>query len=363
MFRILAINPGSATTKIGIFEDGREAHAIILSHDLGELAGFARVSDQYEYRLSAIRNALASHGCNPDGFHAVVARGGMLGPVESGAYQVNDLMIETLRGAVKEHASNLGAALAQELAGKSGAMALVYDAVTVDEMWDFARVTGIPGIERPSIGHVLNSRAVAREWADAQGLSYHQSRLIVAHLGGGITLSLHMEGRLVDMISDDEGSFSPERSGAIPGRQMIRHIFSGGLGEREALDTLQGTQAGLWGLTGTGDTREIEDRIASGDRKAAFYFEAMAFHVSGRIGQLAAEAAGKVDQIILTGGTAHSRRFTDWIGERVSFIAPVTVIPGERELQALAAGALRVLEGKEAARVYLPSPRRPLEAG
>ena len=360
MMRILAINPGSTTTKIGVFEDERELFAATIDHDMRELAGCGRILDQFALRREAILSVLREKGQDPSAFDGVVGRGGMLGPVKAGAYRVNEAMKDVLSRASKEHASNLGAFLASDIAALSGAPAWIYDGVSVDEMQPFARVTGIPGIERPSIGHALNMRAVAREWASGQGRAYEQVRVIVAHLGGGITLSLHLEGRMEDMISDDEGPFSPERAAAVPGRQIIRKIFGEGLDETGARNALQGRAAGLWGLLGTADTREVERRIDAGDREAAFYYKAMAFQVGKCIGQLAAEAYGRVDQILLTGGTAHSLRFTGWIKEQVAFIAPVTVLPGERELQALSLGALRVLQGREAAMEDVRQPRSPL---
>lgn len=358
--RILAINPGSTTTKIGVFDGEREVFSMTIDHDVLELSECGRILDQFSYRRDAILSALGDRGEDPAAFDGVVGRGGMLGPLEAGAYLVNDAMKDVLTRAAKEHASNLGAFLASDLAARSGAPAWIYDGVSVDEMSPYARVTGIPGIERPSIGHALNMRAVAREWASGQGRSYDEVRVIVAHLGGGITLSLHVDGRMVDMISDDEGPFSPERSGGVPGRQLIKKIFGEGLDETRARDALQGKTSGLWGLLGTADTREVERRMDAGDREAAFYYQAMAFQVSKYIGQLAAEAEGRVDRILLTGGTAHSARFTGWVRDRVGFIAPVDVFPGERELQALALGALRVLEGKESAREYAHRQRKPL---
>lgn len=360
MTRILAINPGSTTTKIGVFEDERELYSITLDHDLRELAACGRILDQFNYRRDAILAALNEKGFAPGAFDGVVGRGGMLGPLKAGAYRINEAMKDVLVRASKEHASNLGAFLASDIAALSGAPAWIYDGVSVDEMWPFARVTGIPGIERPSIGHALNMRAVAREWAAGQGRSYEAVRVIVAHLGGGITLSLHLEGRMVDMISDDEGPFSPERAGAVPCRMLIKRIYGEALDEKQARDALQGKAAGLWGLIGTADTREVERRIDAGDREAAFYYEAMAFQVAKYIGQLAVEAEGRVDQILLTGGTAHSERFTGWIGNRVGFLAPVSVLAGERELKALALGALRVLRGEERAMEYAHQPRSPL---
>lgn len=352
MFRILAINPGSSSTKISLYDDKTNTLTLNIHHAEQDIEALSNFDEQFEYRKAAILKALSDRGVKLDSISAVVGRGGIMNPVQSGAYRVNEAMKEDLKHNPKYHASNLGASLADDLADKAGAPAYVYDPVSVDEMWELARITGVPGIERPSIGHVLNMRAVAREWAEENHKPYEQATLIVAHLGSGITLSLHLNGRMVDLISDDEGPFGPERSGLIPARKLIQHLYAHKMDRKQAIDALQGKGAGLYGLLGTSSTIEVETRIAEGDRKALLCYESMAFHVAQAIGQLSTEVSGKVDRTILTGGTAYSSLFTGWVKERVSFIAPVEVMPGEREMEAMATGILRVLQGKDTAKTY-----------
>jgi butyrate kinase len=360
MFRILAINPGSSSTKISVFDDQLNVLAVNLNHKESELESLHNFAERFDYRKNAILKALADQDIRLDSICAVVGRGGVMSPVQSGAYRVNDEMKMDLQNCPKYHASNLGALLADDLASRAEAEAFVFDPVSVDEMWDLARLTGLPGVERTSIGHVLNMRAVAKEWSEEHGKSYGEATIIVAHLGSGITVSLHHKGRIVDMISDDEGPFGPERAGLIPARKLVQYIYDHEMDRAQAFDALQGKGAGLYGLLDTANTIEVEEKIAGGDQKAMLCYEAMAFNVAKSIGQLATEVFGIVDQIILTGGTAYSPMFTDWVKERVSFIANVEIMPGEREMEAMARGVLRVLEGKDAARIYIHRERPPL---
>lgn len=360
MHRILAINPGSSSTKVAVFEDENNLMTVNIQHPAEDLAAYPGFRPQLEYRKNTIRKTLSDHEIQLTSLNAVVGRGGLMNPVESGAYHVTTEMKEDLEECPKYNASNLGAWLADDLAMEANVNAYVYDPVSVDEMWDLSRLTGLPGVERASIGHVLNMKAVAKQWAQTNHKPYEEATLIVAHLGGGITLSLHKNGKLVDMISDDEGPFGPERSGMIPARKLIGFIFSRGLSRQEAFDALQGKGAGLHGMLGTPNTIEVEARIAAGDENARLCYEAMAFNVAKYIGQLATEVSGKVDRIILTGGTAYSPQFTGWVKDRVSFIAPVEIMPGERELEAMAIGVLRVLQGKDNAKTYIRMERPPL---
>lgn len=360
MFRILAINPGSSSTKVAVYDDELPIFSVNLVHSKEDLALFKKTEEQFEFRKNAILKILAEHNIGICSVCAVVGRGGILNPVESGAYRINDKMLKTLYECPKENASRLGAFLAAEIAKTACVPAYIFDSVAVDEMWDLTRLTGLPGVERSSIGHALNMKAVARNWAKINGKSFEQLTLIVAHLGGGITLSLHHHGRMVDMISDDEGPFGPERSGMIPARKLIDLIFSKSMTRQEAFDCLQGTGTGLHGMLGTADTIEVESRIAAGDRQARLCYESMAFNVAKHIGLLATEVSGQVDQIILTGGTAYSPQFTKWITDRVSFIAPVDIQPGDRELEAMALGILKVLRGEEQPKTYTHAERPPL---
>jgi butyrate kinase len=360
MLRILAVNPGSSSTKISVFDNHNVVMSTNLNHKESELESLHNFEDHFNYRKSAILKELANRGILLESVSAVVGRGGLMRPVESGAYRVNEEMKTDLRNCLKYHASNLGAALADDLASRANGQAFVYDPVSVDEMWDIARLTGLPGVERASVGHVLNMRSVARQWADENNKSYANATLIIAHLGSGITVSLHHNGRIVDMISDDEGPFGPDRAGLIPARKFIQYIYDHKMDRVQASDTLQGKGAGLYGLMGTANTIEVEKKIANGDKKALLCYESMAFNVAKSIGQLATEVSGKVDRIILTGGTAYSTMFTGWVKDRVSFIAGVETMPGEREMEAMAAGVLRVLQGKDQAKTYHPHEKPPL---
>jgi butyrate kinase len=360
MFRILAVNPGSSSTKVSVFDNQIVVMDTNLIHKQSELENLHSFEDHFDYRKSVILKELANQGILLDNISAVVGRGGLMRPVESGAYRVNEEMKIDLQNCPKYHASNLGASLADDLANRANAQAFVYDPVSVDEMWDMARLTGLPGVERVSIGHVLNMRSVARQWSDDNNKPYENATLIIAHLGSGITVSLHHNGRIVDMISDDEGSYGPDRVGLIPARKFIQYIYDRKMDREQAFEALQGKGAGLYGLLGTANTIEVETKIGNGDKNALLCYESMAFNVAKSIGQLATEVSGKVDRIILTGGTAHSTMFTGWVKGRVSFIAGVETMPGEREMEAMATGVLRVLQGKEKAKTYNPKKRPPL---
>jgi butyrate kinase len=360
MFRILAINPGSSSTKISVFDDQDNLITMNLNHKESELETLHHFDEHFEYRKNAIHKALKDQGILIETISAVVGRGGLMKPVQSGAYRVNEAMKTDLRNCPKYHASNLGAWLADDLADRAGALSFVYDPVSVDEMWDLTRLTGLPGVERSSVGHALNMHAVARQWSLENDKPYEKATLIVAHLGSGITVSLHHNGRIVDMISDDEGPFGPERAGLIPARKLIQYIYDHGMTRVQAFDALQGKGAGLYGLLGTANTIEVERKITAGDQKALLCYESMAMNVAKSIGQLATEVSGQVDRILLTGGTAHSQMFTVWVKDRVSFIADVEIIPGEREMEAMAIGVLRVLQKKDTAKTYSRDERPPL---
>lgn len=360
MFRILVINPGSSSTKISVFDNQTNVIKVNLNHEEAEMETLHHFDEHFEYRKNAILKELTNQGILLDSICAVVGRGGLMKPVQGGAYRVNDKMKADLQNSPKYHASNLGATLADYLAKKADAEAFVFNPVSVDEMWTLARLTGLPGVERSSVGHVLNMRAVAGKWSQRNNKPYEKSTIIVAHLGSGITVSLHHQGRLVDMISDDEGSFGPERAGLIPARKLIGYIFDQEMNRHQAFEAMQGKGAGLYGLLGTANTMDLEEKIASGDQKALLCYESMAFNVAKSIGQLATEVNGKVDQIILTGGTAYSPMFTGWVKDRVSFIANVEIMPGEQEMEAMAEGVLRVLQKKETAKIYDGHERPPL---
>ncbi|MCR4402280.1 MAG: butyrate kinase [Firmicutes bacterium] len=353
-FRILVINPGSTSTKIAVYVDEHMLFQETVSHESAELAKIGGVSKQYQMRLDAILGALGKHGESVTDFDAVVGRGGLLKPVESGVYEVNEEMVRDLTGAGSvPHASNLGAPLAREIAARARARAFIADPVVVDELWDVARLSGLPEIPRRSVFHALNHKAVARQAARDLGMRYEDLNLVVAHLGGGITVGAHLKGRVVDVSNglDGEGPFTPERAGAVPALGVVDLCFSGKYSEDQVMRKLVGA-GGLVAYLGTSDASEVERRIGAGDERAEIIFEAMAYQVAKEIGAYAAVLSGDVDAIILTGGLAHSRRMVEWIRDRVSFIAPVMVYPGENEMQALAQACLRVLRGEEEAKVY-----------
>ncbi len=351
-FRILVINPGSTSTKIAVYLDDDVVFQETISHDSGELAKFGGVLDQYQLRLDAILQALERHGEPLGALRAVIGRGGLLKPVEGGVYEVNDEMVHDLiDGRSVPHASNLGAPLAREIAVRAGpgVRAYIADPIVVDEMWPVARLSGLPDIPRRSIFHALNQKAVARQAAKDMGSRYEDVNLVVAHLGGGITVGAHLKGRVVDVSNglDGEGPFTPERAGALPALGVVGLCFSGKYGEDDMMKKLVGG-GGLVAHLGTSDAVEVERRIDAGDEHARLVYEAMAYQVAKEIGAYAAVLSGDIDAIVLTGGLAHSRRLVGWISDRVDYIAPVMVYPGENEMQALAGACLRVLRGEEA---------------
>ena len=351
-YKILAINPGSTSTKLALYEHDRRILDHSLNHPSEELSKFDRIIDQYEYRKDEIIKCLQDKGVNLEELSAVVGRGGMLPPVEAGAYKINEEMLNRLKtNPVIEHASNLGAPIAYEIAKPYGILCYIYDPVTVDQLEDIARITGIPEVKRVSFNHVLNSRATAIKAAEKFDRKYEDMRLIVAHIGGGISICIHNHGRIIDMLADDEGPFAPERAGRIPGKELINICFSGKYDKKEVTRKMRGN-AGLKAHLGTHDAREVEKMIEEGDKNAGLIYEAMAYQISKGIGEMATVVKGKVDVIILTGGIAYSKMMTDMRKERVEFIAPVEIMAGENEMESLAFGTLRVLKGEEVAREY-----------
>jgi len=351
-YKILSINPGSTSTKIAIYENEQEVFCKTLSHPAEEIERYNNVAEQFNMRKEVILSFLKDNGYNINELSAVVGRGGMVPSVKSGAYIVNDKMIDRLRNnPIMEHASNLGALIAHEIASNVNIPSYIYDSVRVDELSDIARISGMPDIPRTSSSHVLNSRATAMKVANKYDKKYADMNFIVAHLGGGISLSVHEKGQIVDIISDDEGPFSPERAGRVPCRDLIDACYSGRFDKDTMKKKLRGN-GGLKAYLNTVDAREVERMIENGDEKAKLVYEAMAYQIAKGIGELATVVKGKVDVIIITGGIAYSNMITTWIKERVEFIAPVEIMPGENEMEALALGILRVLKGEEDAKVY-----------
>lgn len=355
-FLVLAINPGSTTTKIGVFDGDNCILEKKVEHKAEDLVRFDKATDQYEYRLQLIRQELAHAGIEMGKLSAVVGRGGLLKPLPGGTFRVNEQMVDDLLNRpAADHASNLGAIIAYHLGRDLGIPAFIVDPVVVDEYEDVARISGHPALERQSRSHALNMKAVAHKVACDLGRSYPEVRLVIAHLGSGFSVSVHINGRMVDTTNaNDEGPFSIERAGDLPVTQLVSFIgekFQQGLTVRQ-LQNMLTKESGLYAYLGTKDLREAERRASSGDAQADLVLQAMAYQVAKGIGAMATVAEGKLDRIVLTGGVAHSKRVTEDIKKRVQFIAPVVVVPGEEELPALAQGALRVLKGEEEAKEY-----------
>lgn len=352
-YRILAINPGSTSTKIAFFIDAQPVFVETVRHSIEDLKKFAKITDQYDYRRQLIMLALKNNAVEIDELDAVVGRGGLIKPLSSGTYQVNDAMCDDLRiGVQGEHASNLGGLLARGIADIVGIPSFIVDPVCVDELDDIARITGLPEISRRSLVHALNLRAAALRAAAELGKPVSSTNLVLVHLGGGISLAASRGGRMVDISNpNDEGPFSPERAGGLPMQDFMKMCMSGKYSVSQLKKKLVGS-AGLVAHLGTSDGREILHRINEGDAKAELVMKAMAYNIAKQAGALAAVLYGKVDAVVLTGGLAHSVYLTSLIGERVKWIAKVMLFPGEDEMQALAEGALRVLRGEETAQEY-----------
>ena len=356
-FKILVINPGSTSTKVSVYDRDREVFTQVVSHSVEELKPYPLILDQLMFRMNVIKKLLDEHNINTTELAAVAGRGGVLRPIESGTYIINQAMLDDLSSpAAHGHASSLGAFLAYELGRELDLPAYIVDPVVVDELSAVARFSGHPDFPRTSIFHALNHKAVARHCAKDISLRYEYARLIVAHLGGGITVGAHCNGQVVDVNNGlvGDGPFSPERCGGLPLADLIRACYSG----RYTLDELIGftnKKGGLVAYLGTNDLRECETLVNRGDAQAALVVEAMAYQVAKEIGAMAAVLDGRVDAIALSGGLAHSVRFVQAISERVRFIGPIKVYPGEKEMEALALGVLRVISGEADAKTYEPS--------
>jgi butyrate kinase len=359
--RVLAINPGSTSTKFGVFtREGAELERTILHGD-EELARFSGrpIVARLDYRAGLIESALEEAGYKTVRFAAVAGRGGLLPPMTSGAYLVDEAMVEEIRLARRgEHASNLGALLALRFARAAGVNAYVVDPVSVDEWQECARLSGSPLIAREAIGHALNTKAVARRFARERGQAYEALRLIVAHMGSGITVSAHRDGRMIDNNTIGEGPFGPDRSGGLPVRELVKVCFAGEYTQSQLERQVFG-DGGLLAYLGTRDLKEVERRIDAGDAEAARVFEAMVYQIGKEAGAMAAVLTGQVDAVLLTGGMAHSERVVKLLSGYLEWIAPVKVYPGEDELQALAEGVFRVLSGEEKAKKLWEEGRTP----
>lgn len=353
-YRILIINPGSTSTKIGVFDNEFSVLEKTIRHDANEINSFDNIIDQYEYRKNTILEILDTEGINISKLNAVCGRGGLLRPIKGGTYGVNEAMLSDLRnGFSGQHASNLGGIIAYEIASGLNIPSYIVDPVVVDELDPIARISGFSLFERNSIFHALNQKAVARRVAKELGKNYEDLNLIVTHMGGGITVGAHKHGKVVDVNNGlhGDGPFSPERAGTVPAGDLVALCFSGELYREEIMKKLIG-QGGLVGYLGTNDAVEVEKMIENGDELAKLIYEAMGYQVAKEIGSASSVLSGKVDAIILTGGLAYGKSFVKSITDRINWIADVIVQPGENELQALAEGALRVLRGEEEVKIY-----------
>lgn len=350
---VLAINPGSTSTKVAVFRNGENVLQKNLSHASEELDQYKKIADQFEYRKNIILDWLKSEGYETSSLKAVVGRGGLLKPMPSGTYKVTDAMIEDLRiGVQGEHASNLGGILAKSIGDIEGIDSYIVDPVAVDEFENVARISGMPDIERRSLLHALNVKAVTHNVAKEMNKKVDELNLVVAHLGGGISIVPLKKGKMIDANNANEmGPFSPERVGSLPVGDIAKMCFAGDYTYGEMKKKMRG-KGGLVAYLGTNDAREVEKIIKNGDEEAKLIYEAMAYQIGKEIGAMAVVLNGDVDAIVLTGGIAYSKTLTDYVKSMVGFIAPVILQPGEDEMRALNEGVLRVLSGEEEAKIY-----------
>ena len=352
-YRILVINPGSTSTKIGVYEDEQLLFDKTLRHSAEDIAQFKTIAAQKDWRRDLVMRALREQGIDARTLSAVSGRGGLLRPIRGGTYAVNDNMVtDCTIGIQGQHASNLGGLIAREIGDELGIPSYIVDPVVIDEMADVARYAGHPLFQRVSIFHALNQKAVAKRFAKEQGKKYEELNLIVCHMGGGVSVGAHVKGSVVDTENalDGEGPFSPERSGSLPTDAVMRLCFSGDYTEAELRKMFVG-RGGLVAYAGSTDMRDLL-KMAETDTKVAEVIDAFHYQIGKEIGAMAAAMHGQVDQIILTGGIAYGKETVHALKDMVEWIAPVTVYPGEDELLALAQAALRVLNGEEQAKEY-----------
>lgn len=350
----LIINPGSTSTKIGVFEDETLLFEETLRHSTEEISQYASIVDQKDFRKKIITDLLTEKNFDIKSLNVVVGRGGMLKPIPGGTYAVTDALLHDLQiGKQGQHASNLGGILAREIGDEIGVPSYIVDPVVVDELQDVARYSGVPELPRTSVFHALNQKAVAKRYAKETGKPYESLRLIVVHMGGGVSVGAHVGGRIVDVFNalDGDGAFSPERAGAVPSGALIKMCFSGQYTEKEVYSKIVG-KGGFNAYLGTNDMRTVNKMVEEGDEKAAEVREAFMYQVAKDIGSMACVLGGKVDRIIVTGGIAYNETVVNYLKEKAGFIAPFTVYPGEDELLALTQGALRVMNGEEKAMEY-----------
>jgi len=353
-FKLLIINPGSTSTKIGVYEDEKQILEETIRHTSEEIGQYDTIYDQFHFRKNLILQILKDKAFDINTLDGIVGRGGMLKPVTGGTYKVNEKMLEDLKiGVQGQHASNLGGIIANEIGNELKVPAFIVDPVVVDELQDVARISGMPELPRVSIFHALNQKAVAKRYAKESGKKYEEVNVIVAHMGGGISVGAHLKGQIVDVNNalDGEGPFSPERSGSVPIGSLVKLCYSGKYTIEDVKKKING-KGGFTAHLNTNDYRTADQAAKDGDKKAELIRNAMLYQVSKEIGKCAVVLSGKVDAIILTGGMAYAESVVKYIKEKVSFIADVTVYPGEDELLALTQGALSVLKGQEKAKEY-----------
>ncbi len=343
-YRILSVNPGSTTTKVALYEDEELIMQETINHSNEDLAPYETLADQFSFRKDTILKLLEEKGIELESLKAVSCRGGDLGPLDSGTYKINSEMVEVSKAA-GWHASNLGPVIGEDLSKTLDIPAFIVDPCCVDEMEDVARISGWPELPRRSIFHPLNQKAISRKVAADMGTNYEDVNFVVAHMGGGISIGAHKKGKIIDVNIGETGLFTPER-GYPPAYSLVTLCFSGNYTQEEIMKKMMG-QGGLYAYLGTKDAREVEKMIEEGNEEAESVYKAMAYQVSKNIGAVAAALQGKIDAVVLTGGLAYSEMFTGWIKEYVEYLAPVKIHPGEKELEALALGALRVVRGEE----------------
>lgn len=353
-YRLLIINPGSTSTKIGVYEDEKEVLVETLRHSTEEIEQYDTIFDQYKFRKDIIVSVLKENGIEIDTINAVVGRGGMLKPIEGGTYELNEALLNDLKVGVQgQHASNLGGIIANEIGKEIGVPAFIVDPVVVDELADVARLSGVAELPRKSKFHALNQKAVAKRYGVDSGKGYENLNLIVTHMGGGVSVGAHKNGKVVDVNNalDGEGAFSPERAGTLPAGDLVKMCFSGKYTEQEIYSRVVG-KGGMVSYLNTNDARDMLKMAEEGHDEAKLVKEAFIYQVGKAIGEMSTVLCGKVDAILVTGGIAYSEIVINAIKERVEWIAPVVVYPGEDELLALAQGALRVLNKVEEAKIY-----------
>ena len=353
-YKILVINPGSTSTKVAIYENEKELNTKTLEHSAEELAKYPAQIDQLPFRMGAVKEYIAEQGMQVSDFDAFVARGGSYSVFKAGAYQINEEMVDAVihPSAGRTPGASWNATLiANELSKEANAPAYIYDAVSVDEMEDVARYSGLNLIPRKAAAHTLNTKAVARAVAEKEGSRYEEKNYVITHMGGGISTSAHKKGRIVDMVADDEGTFSPERSGKVPCQSLVDLCYSGEYTYKEMKKLMRG-KGGIVSYLGVNDCKDVEALIGEGNEEAKAVYEALAYQIAKDIGSMAAVLSFELDGIILTGGIAYSEMFTGMVRKYVEKLAPVTVVPGSFEMEALAKGALRVLKGEEGVNTF-----------